>query len=102
VQSICETNMNRALPTILLSLATAVVTDLACAQAFVSPLVIESRPATITVANSGTEPLRLAVTLGDFDQDGAGRSVFTAVGHSPHRGNRRFGSGRVAAHGPVE
>jgi hypothetical protein len=77
--------MKRALITILLAHTASSLSPIAAsAQAFVSPLVVESPPAAITVANSGTDPLRLSVSLGDFDQDSAGLSSFTAVGHSPH------------------
>jgi hypothetical protein len=87
------------------ALALAFSTTPAAGQAIVSPLVVESSPSVITVANTGTQPLRLVVEPMDFDQDAAGRTRFGAPGTSAHScaGRLRVGEAptQVPARGEV-
>ncbi|HEU4559429.1 MAG TPA: hypothetical protein VFS20_16340 [Longimicrobium sp.] len=59
-------------------------------QAFVAPLVVERSPTPITIANAGAEPMRVAVQIADFDQDGAGVTTFRDVGQSSHSCGERM------------
>lgn len=61
-----------------------------CAQAYVSPLVVEASPGIITVANGGAQPLRLLVEAADFDQDAGGRVLFGPLGRSRHSCGERL------------
>jgi hypothetical protein len=65
-------------------LALCILSAPAAGQAVVSPLVVESSPSAITIANTGMQPLRLLMEPMDFDQDAAGRTRFGAVGTSAH------------------
>jgi hypothetical protein len=83
--------MNRAFVCLASVLATYALTARPLgAQAFVSPLVVETSPGIITVANGGAQPLRLLVEAADFDQDAGGRVLFGPLGRSRHTCGERL------------
>jgi hypothetical protein len=91
----------KRIPLCAAALALPALAAASAAQAYVSPLVVETSPATITIANTGTQPLRLKLEQADFDQDAAGRTIFGAVGSSAHTCSGRLRVGQVPTQIPA-
>jgi hypothetical protein len=92
--------MKLSIPTGCL-LAVCVLFAPAAGQAVVSPLVVESSPSAITIANTGMQPLRLLMEPMDFDQDANGRTRFGAVGSSAHSCGDRLRLGEAPTQIPA-